>query len=71
MLLSVLFSVKNILPQALLLVLFMCPISFYNEPLQKVEKNLKKGVDESQLPVLYYDSRADEGHTERKRAVSH
>ena len=30
MLLSVLFSVKNILPQALLLALFMCPISFYN-----------------------------------------
>ena len=30
MLLSVLFSVKNILPQVLLLVLFMCPISFYN-----------------------------------------
>ena len=32
MLLSVLFSVKNILPQVLLLVLFMCPISFYNQP---------------------------------------
>lgn len=28
--LSVWFSVKNILPQGLLLVLFMCPSSFYN-----------------------------------------
>ena len=43
---------------------FVCPISFYNEPfynfLGQAEKNLKKGVDESQPFVLYYDSRADE-----------
>ena len=27
----------------------------------KILKNLKKGVDEEKSPVLYYDSRADEG----------
>ena len=28
---------------------------------EKLEKKLKKGVDEKKPPVLYYDSRADEG----------
>ena len=32
--------------------------------LQKVEKKLKKGVDEEKPPVLYYDSRADESREE-------
>ena len=31
---------------------------------EKLEKKLKKGVDEKKPPVLYYDSRADEGSAE-------
>ena len=37
--------------------------------LQKVEKNLKKGVDEEKSPVLYYDSRADESREELQRTL--
>lgn len=35
MLLSVWYSVKNILPKEPLFVFFMCPISFYNEPRER------------------------------------
>ena len=37
--------------------------------LQKVEKKLKKGVDEEKSPVLYYDSRADESREELQRTL--
>ena len=37
--------------------------------LQKVEKKLKKGVDEEKLSVLYYDSRADESREELQRTL--
>ena len=31
---------------------------------------MKKGVDEEKSPVLYYDSRADEGSTETKNSTN-
>ena len=31
---------------------------------------MKKGVDEESPSVLYYDSRADEGHTEPKGTIN-
>ena len=58
MLLSVLFSVKNILPQALLLVLFMCPISFYNQPIEKRRFVRLLGLDffDFRGKILLYES---------------
>ena len=56
MLLSVLFSVKNILPQVLLLVLFMCPISFYNQP--PAPSHFKQADQHSRRYSRVEDSRA-------------
>ena len=37
---------------------------------EKLEKKLKKGVDEKKPPVLYYNSRADEGSAEGKTSTN-
>ena len=36
---------------------------------EKLEKKVEKGVDEKNPPVLYYDSRADEGSAETKNST--
>ena len=49
--------------------IFLCASCLCREDSTRFCKNFKKGVDEPLPPVLYYDSRADEGSTEGKTST--